>query len=92
MEKNIHQIIDEIFLKKEDKILQNKNNENLLKTTEIAEYLKNKGMIEDTSDFKKELEKYMKENKNPENEVDRWIKVLNNLIDWANNENNGMEE
>lgn len=72
--------------------MQNKNNENLLKTTEIAEYLKNKGMIEDTSDFKKELEKYMKENKNPENEVDRWIKVLNNLIDWANNENNGMEE
>jgi hypothetical protein len=68
------------------KILQNNNNEkNLLKQDEFAEYLMNKGLILDVNDFKKELEKYMeKENVKTETDVDRWINVLNGLIDWAN--------
>ena len=45
----------------------------------------NKGLILNVNDFKKELEKYMeKENVKTETDVDRWINVLNGLIDWAN--------
>lgn len=66
--------------------MQNNNNEkNLLKQDKFAEYLMNKGLILNVNDFKKELEKYMeKENVKTETDVDRWINVLNGLIDWAN--------
>lgn len=58
------------------------------KTEEIANYLKDKGIISDISSFKDELEKHIeKKNENPENDVDKWIKVLNNLVEWANEGN-----
>lgn len=63
------------------KISQNKPDE----TEIIAEYLKKKGIIEDINDFKEEMEKYKeKENKKPETEVNRWVRVLTELVDWAN--------
>ena len=62
----------------------------IMKTDEIAENLKNKGIISDISGFKRAMEEYVRKNKDPENKVDNWIKVLDDLVEWA--QENDIEE
>ncbi len=61
------------------------------KADEIGEYLKNKGKIQDIGDFKHELEQIVERNKDPENKVEKWINILDDLVSWANESNNIKE-
>lgn len=64
---------------------------NIEETDVIAEFLKDQEKIEDIGKFKKELEKYVEKKKQPETEVEKWIKVLDHLVSWANEGKNTRE-
>lgn len=61
---------------------------------EIKEKIANKNASEIDELVKTAFESYLEteiKNQEPETEVDGYLKVLNNLVEWANKENNDME-
>lgn len=74
--------------------MKSKNKIILEETPEIQEFLKDNGISDVNGLVKDALESYLANNKGKnENKVENWIRVLNGLVEWANegNDETGME-
>lgn len=61
-------------------------------TPEIQEFLKDNGISDVNRFFKEALESHLENNKKKnESIVDKWIRVLNGLIEWSNEGNDETE-
>ena len=59
----------------------------LKETPEIREFIKERGITDIDVILKKALESYLEKMKDePICKVDKWISILDKLVDWANNE------
>lgn len=59
---------------------------------ELKEYVENANEEEVNELVKESLVKYLENGaKNEENRVDKWIRILNELVEWANTENKNLE-